>query len=59
MLPMYAHGLSLMQPPTPAYVRKVVSPTDSRPLPTLLTAVRQEGDKRVWTLTHIAKPLIH
>ncbi|CAJ1449740.1 unnamed protein product [Effrenium voratum] len=40
MQPMYAHGLSLMQPPTPAYVRKVVSPTDSRPLPTLLTAVR-------------------
>ena len=40
MLPMHAHGLSLMQPPTPPYVRKVATLTDGGALPTLLTAVR-------------------
>ena len=40
MLPMYAHGISLMQPPTPPYVRKVATLTDGTQLPTLLTAVR-------------------
>ena len=40
MLPMYAHGLSLMEPPTPPCVRKVATLSDGSQLPNILTAVR-------------------